>query len=217
MVATDNTGHVGSDSLWAAGQPQLRVDFAYRSEHVMAVAAKAIVKAFYGTGPVHSFYMGCSNGGREALQEAQRYPEDFDGILAGAPAVQIAEAMERFAWESHVGLRTDGSLILTPAKLASLHRAVLRACDAADGVEDGEIADSRQCHFDPQTMLCGASASDGCLTKEEATVVKLLYQGPTDGGRAAPVYGRRAVWRGTDVGGARAASCCGAKPFQKSL
>ena len=198
-VATDNTGHVGGDLLWASMDPQLRIDFGYRSEHVMSIVGKAVVNAFYGQPPVHSFYMGCSNGGRQALQEAQRYPLDFDGLIAGAPAVQIAEAMERFAWESHVGLRSDGTAILGPAKLAILHAAVLHHCDAADGLEDGEIADSRQCHFDPTTLQCAGQDLPDCLTKEEGTAAKLLYQGPVDAtGRrlfmGGEPYGAELTW-----------------------
>ncbi len=123
-VAFDNTGHVGGgigagSALWGLDQPQLRIDFGYRSEHVTALAAKAIATAFYGEGPSYSYFQGCSNGGRQALMEAQRYPNDFNGIIAGAPAaIQAPLNGEYETWNARANQDSQGNPILPADKLA---------------------------------------------------------------------------------------------------
>jgi feruloyl esterase len=124
-VAFDNTGHVGGgigagSALWGLDQPQLRADFGYRSEHVTSLAAKAIATAFYGKGPSYSYFQGCSNGGRQALMEAQRYPNDFNGIIAGAPAaIQAPLNGEYETWngranqDSQLKYRTNQCFLLS--------------------------------------------------------------------------------------------------------
>jgi feruloyl esterase len=160
-VAFDNSGHVsggmsgGGDALWAYNNTPLREDFGYRSEHVMAQVAKAITAEFYGKDPVYSYYFGCSNGGRQALQEAQRWPEDFDGIIAGAPAAIQAPLNGIYeAWNGLANTAEDGSAILGQAQFQLLNQAALAGCDDADGLEDGQITDPRRCDFDPGTLLC---------------------------------------------------------------
>jgi feruloyl esterase len=162
-VAFDNSGHIsggmmgGGDALWGYDNMGLREDFGYRSEHVTALVAKAIVAEFYGKEPTYSYYFGCSNGGRQALQEAQRWPEDFDGIVAGAPAaIQAPLNGEYQPWNGMANIAADGSFILEQAQFQLLNEAALANCDSADGLEDGQITDPRRCDFDPGVLLCKA-------------------------------------------------------------
>nr|WP_291414919.1 tannase/feruloyl esterase family alpha/beta hydrolase [Actinophytocola sp.] len=182
-LAADNSGHRGAgstDGLWARSDPQLRVDMGYRSEHVVAVAAKAVIEAFYGRRPRHSYFAGCSNGGRQALMEAQRFPGDFDGIIAGAPGNNLAAlAGEFFPWIAVVNADSAGRQILGEDKLRLLHDSVMAACDTTDGLEDGLIQEPRDCTFDPAALRC-RGADSGCLTAAQVTVVRKFYQGPVD-------------------------------------
>lgn len=183
-MAADDEGHVGAnafDGLWGANDPQLRIDYGFRSEHVLALAAKAIVARFYGQRPAYSYYNGCSDGGREALDEAQRYPADFDGIVAGAPVYLISEITELDVWAADVALDAHGALLISTPKLALLHSTVLAACDGADGLTDGQIDDPRDCRFDPAAVACPTGQDGaGCLTSQEVDVARKLYQGPID-------------------------------------
>ena len=160
-VGFDNSGHLGGapvgggDALWGYDNLGLRQDFGYRSEHVTAAVAKAVVAAFYDQDPAYSYYFGCSNGGRQALQEAQRWPEDFDGIIAGAPAaIQAPLNGEYEPWNGLANTAEDGSLILQQAQFQLLNDAALANCDAADGLADQQITDPRRCDFDPGILLC---------------------------------------------------------------
>jgi tannase/feruloyl esterase len=185
-VATDNEGHYGGAAFSAAfgADPTLRASFGYQSEHQLAVVAKAIIAKFYGTTAKHAYFDGCSQGGHEGLTEAQRYPDDFNGIIAGSPASIMTELNVFYqGWNSRVETAPDGSPILTTADLAPLHRAVLNACDASDGTKDGLISDPLGCHFDPQTIAChgrASTASDFCLTPAQVDTVRKLYEGPRD-------------------------------------
>lgn len=180
-VGFENSGHVGADGVWALGSQSVREDFAFRAAHAFAAAAKAIISAYYGRAPEFSYFQGCSDGGREAMMETQRYPADFDGIIAGSPAFAIAEAMERFIWEARWGRDAQGSLVLDEAAVTLLHAAVMNACDALDGVKDGQLDDPRLCHFDPATLVCRAGQSPPtCLTVLQAEVARKLYAGPVD-------------------------------------
>lgn len=172
--ASTDTGHVGGNASFVIGHPEKLVDFAYRAVHEMAVKSKAIIAAFYGRAPRFSYFTGCSTGGRQGLMEAQRYPEDFDGIIAGAPAnYQTHLSAWRIAVEAKI-LQSPASVV-PPAKLALLNRAVLAACDAIDGVTDGLLTDPRQCHFDPRTILCSTAERDDCLTGRQIEAVKMGY------------------------------------------
>jgi feruloyl esterase len=183
-MAADDEGHVGAnafDGLWGLNDPQLRIDYGFRSEHVLAIAAKAIVARFYGRPPAFSYFDGCSDGGREALDEAQRYPADFDGIVAGAPVYLISEITELDVWAADVALDPQGALLIPAAKLSLLHGAVLAACDGADGLVDGQIDDPRDCRFDPASIACPAGMDrPDCLTAQQADIARQLYQGPVD-------------------------------------
>ncbi len=179
--ATTDMGHQGlNDGSWAAGNPQAQIDFAYRGVHVTAVVAKALLKMFYGRAPAYSYFDGCSDGGREALMEAQRYPKDFNGIAAGAPANNMAvQNTFHHAWNVLTNLDSKGQYILLADKLPLVHAAVLKACDGLDGLSDGVLDDPRRCDFDPATLIC-RSGQTNCLTRAEAGVVRRLHDGATD-------------------------------------
>lgn len=181
--ATTDMGHQGQpDGSWAAGWPQAQIDFAYRGDHVTAQVAKAIITRFYGKRPAYSYFNGCSDGGREALMEAQRYPDDFDGIAAGAPASNlVVQNTFHHAWNVLANKDASGNSILLADKLPLIHEAVMAACDRLDGLVDGLIDDPRRCRFDPTSLPCG-SGQDGstCLTEAEVGVVRRLHEGATD-------------------------------------
>jgi hypothetical protein len=183
VSATDD-GHVaaGFDALWAATDEQERIDLGTRAVHVVSLASKAIIAAFYGTAPRRSYFNGCSDGGREGLQEAQQFPTDFDGIVAGAPANVWAPLNGEFQpWLAAINSDPQGNSILTPAKLPTLHSAAIASCDAADGLVDGQIDDPRACHFDPASIQCPAGVDQpSCLTPAQVGVVRKAYEGPVD-------------------------------------
>ncbi len=183
-IASNDMGHQGMMGDGSFGvDPQKRIDFAYRANHVTALVAKAIISAYYGQAPRYAYFSGCSDGGREALVEAERYPNDFNGIAAGAPAMNFQVQNSFYhAWQYRSNTGPDGRHILLSAKLAVLHRAALAACDALDGLKDGLISDPRACHFDPAVAQCPASATDthDCLTSAEVATARKLYSGPTD-------------------------------------
>jgi feruloyl esterase len=179
--ASTDTGHAASgvDATWALGHPEKIIDFAYRAIHEMTSLGKATVKAFYGDAPKHSYFANCSNGGRQALMEAQRYPEDYDGILAGAPANYWTHLLTSALWDAQA-TTLDPDSYIPSSKIPAIAHAVLATCDAKDGVKDGILNDPRQCHFDPAAMLCKQGNSDSCLTKPQATALKKLYEGARD-------------------------------------
>jgi hypothetical protein len=179
-VGTD-TGHAagGTDASWALGHPEKVTDYGYRGIHEMTRLAKVVVKAFYGKDLQHSYFGGCSNGGRQALMEAQRFPEDYDGILAGAPANFFTHLLTK-ALSDAQATTLDAASYIPSSKLPTIARAVNAACDAQDGVPDGIVNDPRKCHFDPATILCKEGDSERCLTAAQVTTLKKLYQGPRD-------------------------------------
>ncbi|GIE82587.1 feruloyl esterase [Actinoplanes philippinensis] len=183
-VATNNQGHVGVSGFDATfgADPQLRVDFGYRADHVVALVAKRLITLYYGQGPRWSYFDGCSQGGHEGLTEAQRYPHDFDGIIAGAPASLFTSLIVwSTGWHATANTDAQGRPILTAAKLPALHAAVLRECDARDGLADGQIDDPRACRFDPGRLRCPAGAdTPDCLTDAQVEAVRKLYDGPRD-------------------------------------
>jgi len=179
-TATD-TGHTGSpiDAGWAMGHPEKIIDYGYRGIHEMTRVAKTVIAAYYSKPPDRSYFAGCSGGGREGLMEAQRYPEDYDGILAGAPANYFTALMATFAYDTQV-LTTDSASFIPPAKIPTIAAAVNAACDEVDGVHDGILDDPRQCHFDPATIQCKEADSDKCLTGAQVIALKKLYTGMLD-------------------------------------
>jgi hypothetical protein len=201
---TDNGGHVGgeNDALWAKDDPALRVSFGYTSEHALAQLAKAVIAAYYGKPPAYSYYDGCSDGGREALAEAQRYPRDFNGILAGAPGIIETEGLAAWpAWVIDVNTGPHGREILTSEKLPALHAAVVKACGNAQGL----IEDPRSCGFSPATIQCPAGVNNAsCLTPAQVRVVRDIYLGPSDGHGhylypGGEPYGSELEWAGAAI------------------
>jgi feruloyl esterase len=186
-MATDDEGHTTSSGLGGAGlfafnSQKLRNEYGYESEHSLSVVAKAIIADFYGVAPRYSYYDGCSDGGREAMEMAERYPTDFNGIIAGAPEI-IAGPLnaELQTWDYRVNTDSQGNAILTSDKLPALHAAVIAACAGDDGTNDGIITDPRNCHFDPASIQCPAGVDNtSCLTPAQVTVADDIYQGPVD-------------------------------------
>jgi len=177
-----NTGHEGTpiDAAWALGHPEKVVDFGHRGIHEMTRVAKDVVHAFYGKTSQHSYFAGCSDGGREALMEAQRYPADYDGILAGAPANNWVPLLTTAVWDAQA-LTLDHSSFIPQAKIPLIADAVVEACDGLDGVHDGILNDPRQCHFDPAKIQCKAGEdTNKCLTAPQAAALKKIYAGPRD-------------------------------------
>ena len=180
-TATD-AGHTGSpiDATWALGHPEKVIDFGHRGVHEMTRVAKEAIRNFYGKAPARSYFAGCSDGGREALMEAQRYPADYDGILAGAPANYWTALLSTAAVDTQA-LTLDAASFIPPAKIPTIAAAVNTACDELDGVRDGILNDPRQCHFDPATIQCKAGEdNDKCLTAPQAAALKAIYAGLHD-------------------------------------
>jgi hypothetical protein len=180
VTATD-AGHTASpndDPTWALGHPEKVIDFGHRGIHEMTRVARLVVERFYGSAPRHAYFAGCSDGGREALMEAQRFPGDFDGIIAGAPANFWTHLLAAAAWTQQALLETPQSYI-PPAKLPAVQAAALAACDLVeDGVQDSIVADPRDCHFDPTVLQCTGADSNACLTGPQVTALKKIYAGP---------------------------------------
>ncbi|MGW4113236.1 tannase/feruloyl esterase family alpha/beta hydrolase [Actinosynnema sp. NPDC004786] len=202
-VATTDDGHVGrgavrsADTRWAADDQAARDDFAFRAPHVVSLAAKRVIEAFYGEPPAFSYFTGCSNGGREGLLLAQRYPHDFDGVIAGAPANYHSPLVLYQAWLARTNLGADGRPVLTADRLPLLHAAVVRHCDRIDGLVDGLIEDPRRCDYDPEPLRCAPGVED-CLTPAQLDVVRRLYAGPRDpAGRRLYPAGQE---RGSELG-----------------
>src|SRR5258707_1530669 len=164
--ASTDTGHTGSSGRFALGHPDKITDFAYRAVHKTAVAAKALIAAYYGRGPRLSYWEGCSTGGRQGLMSAQRYPEDFDGIIAGAPAYNQIYIS---AWRMRLLMTALKSPqhALPAEKLKLLNDAVLDKCDSNDGVKDRLIEDPRNCNFDPSALKRNATDTASCRTLQQ--------------------------------------------------
>lgn len=189
-VASD-TGHRGTsnDGLWATDNLAAQVDFGFRSIHVVTLAAKAIVTLYYSKKADRSYFAGCSTGGYEGLVEAQRFPWDFDGIVAGAPDMDEADLTMRDIWASRSLLDHSGTPLLTPEHLQLLHNAVLAACDKDDGVVDGVVGNPAACHFDPATLLCKGQEQSACLNSDQIDAVRRIYSGPPIPGNPTHVRG----------------------------
>lgn len=181
-TASTDTGHTApanQEETWAAGHPEKVIDYGYRAIHEMTVKAKAIIKAKYGKPAKYSYFISCSNGGRQALMEAQRYPEDYDGIIAGAPANDWTRLMVNAAYISQA-LQSDAAHYIPARKMKAVEAAALASCDGADGLTDGLIGDPRQCRFDSSVLLCKESETDSCLTPAQLETLKKVYSGALD-------------------------------------
>jgi feruloyl esterase len=173
-TAGTDTGHAGAEPDFALGHPEKVVDFGWRAVHDMTVASKTVLAAFYGKPPAHSYFASCSDGGREALMEAERFPADYDGILAGAPAYNwtglVTAGMAKLT-----AMKSSPDRELPAAKVPAIAAAVRAACDAKDGVKDGVLNDPRTCGFDPATMLCKDGDAKDCLTPGQVATLKNFY------------------------------------------
>jgi feruloyl esterase len=177
-AASTDTGHSpgGTDASWAEGHPEKVVDFGWRAVHLTAVAGKAFADAYYGEPPSYSYFISCSNGGRQGLMEAQRFPEDYDGVIAGAPAYNWTGLFTGFVWNAQV-LSGPGAMI-PAAKTPGIAGAVLAECDGLDGFIDGLVSDPRACRFDPEALRCAGEETDACLTGPQISALRAIYQGP---------------------------------------
>jgi feruloyl esterase len=180
-TASTDTGHEGdsSSAAFAVGHPEKLVDFGYRAVHEMTVQAKAIIAAYYGSGPRWSYWNSCSTGGREGLMEAQRFPHDYNGIAAGAPAAYRTHLMFASMWIAKATLFDPASYVPTN-KYPMIHAAALQACDALDGVKDGIINDPTRCHFDPGVLTCKGPEWPDCLTPAQVEAVRQVYSSATN-------------------------------------
>jgi len=177
-TASTDTGHNMPGGSWAMGHPELVVDFAYRAIHEMTVKSKAVVEAFYGSAAARSYFVGCSTGGRQGLMEAQRFPADYDGIVAGAPANYWTHLMAGTLSPAVATMKDEARL--SSATLSTLNQGALAACDAGDGVADGLISNPLACTFDPGMLLCSGAETDACLTAPQVEAAKKIYSNATN-------------------------------------
>jgi feruloyl esterase len=195
-TSSTDTGHNSSGASFALGHPEKLIDFGYRSEHEMTVTAKAIIAAFYAAGPKFSYFVGCSSGGRQALMEAQRFPNDYDGIAAGAPTNNWNNMMFGRIWVAQATLMDPASYI-PPAKYLVIHRAVMEACDALDGVKDGVLEDPTRCHFDPGALACKGADGPACLTGPQVDAARKIYTPAKNSGTGNQIF--PAMERGSEL------------------
>jgi Tannase and feruloyl esterase len=180
-TGSTDTGHESpttstQNAQWAMGHPEQVIDFGYRAVHEMTVKAKAVTAAFYGGAPDYSYWNGCSEGGRQAMGEAQRYPDDYDGIVAGSPVVGFTHTQTRSIQNAQL-LAENPSGFIPASKFPMIHDAVLAQCDAADGVKDGIVGYPPACTFDPASLLCTAGDAPTCLTAPQVKQLNALYDG----------------------------------------
>ncbi|MBV9503415.1 MAG: tannase/feruloyl esterase family alpha/beta hydrolase [Acidobacteriia bacterium] len=192
-TSSTDTGHQGGNGMFALDHPEKIVDFGWRAVHETAVKSKALIAAYYGNQPKYSYWNGCSTGGRQALVEVTKFPNDFDGVIAGAPANPHIH-LHAAGVERSIELMKNPQGALSDAKVETLHKAVMAACDRLDGLKDGLISDPQKCSFDPASLLCKGADSDACLTAPQVETVKIVY---------ADVKTKKGeiVWTGFEPGG----------------
>jgi feruloyl esterase len=193
-TAASDVGHQGSplDGTFLVGHPEKLIDFGHRAVHETAVAAKATIAAFYGSGPKRSLYASCSTGGRIGLMEAYRYPEDYDAISALAPANPMVPLMIMSLWTGAATMKDEASQVL-PSKLQLVQKAALEACDAQDAVKDGIITNPPACRFDPVALQCKAGDAPDCLTAPQVAAMRAIYAGPRNPRTGKQIYPGLAV------------------------
>src|SRR5262245_28725611 len=214
-TASTDTGHVGNTASFAPGHPEKVADFGWRAAHEMTVAAKRIVAAYYDAAPRYSYWNGCSAGGRQAMKEAQRFPDDFDGIIAGSPGLDwTGRAIQAVRVEQM--LETNESARLLEPQRRLLHDAVVGACDALDGVKDGLIEDPQRCHFDPGALQCKSGRAAACLTRAQVDTARAIYSAATDPRTGREAFGLQPGselgW--TDLGWTASARATGLDQFR---
>jgi feruloyl esterase len=198
-TSSTDTGHSSPGGSFALGHPEKLIDFAWRSEHEMTVKAKAVIKAFYGDSPKLSYWVGCSSGGKQGLKEAQRFPDDYDGIAAGAPVLNWTHRSIEALWVAQAALK-DPPTYIPAEKYPLIHQAAIAACDAQDGLKDGLISDPGGCHFDPGTLECKEGDGPQCLTRPQVEAARAIYApalNPRTGEKLSPGFepGSELGWR----------------------
>lgn len=208
LVASDlghDTPDGNADTVWAAANRQGKIDYGYRGVHVVTVVSKAIIARFYGRPQAYAYFNGCSDGGREGMMEVQRYPADFDGVVAGASVIHDTVNNTVFhAWSARHLTAPDGSALFRKEDLATLHKAAVDACDTTgDGVKDGLIGDPAACRFDPAAALCPPGRTDSCLSAAQVAAARAIYAGPSDESGKPLYFGRpvgsELLWDPRDV------------------
>jgi feruloyl esterase len=195
-AASTDTGHTGPSANTFANEDAL-IDFAHRAIHETALAAKAAIAGFFGNAPKRSYFNGCSTGGRQAVTAAQRYPDDFDGIVAGAPASHTSTQAFGQIWFHQV--LADPASAMPREKLTLLHDAVLNACDQLDGAKDGVLENPLACRFDPQVLACSqGSDTASCLTPAQVEGVRRIYAGPSNPRTGQHIFA--GLERGSELG-----------------
>ena len=180
--ASTDTGHdvsVYSGGSFMLGHPEKLIDYGYRAVHEMTVKSKAIVAAYYGVPAKHSYFVGCSLGGRQALMEAERFPEDYEGIVAGAPSNPKTIESAAQIWPAWLISKDPSRFIPTP-KYAMIHQAAIRACAGPVGLKQGFIEEPDRCHFDPEVLLCKGADAPDCLTAPQVDLMRKVYAGPVN-------------------------------------
>jgi feruloyl esterase len=186
-AASTNAGHTGEDASFVLGHPEKLADFGFRAAHETAVQSKRTIGAFYGRAPQLSYFNGCSGGGRMAFQEAQRFPADFDAILAGAPGYDRVNQSVQMLMNAKATLDHPDSMIPS-SKYPVIHRAAISACDAADGLKDGLISDPLRCHFDPRVLECKVADAPDCLTPAQVVAATTIYAGVKNPKTGAEIF-----------------------------
>lgn len=163
---------------WSYNNPEAVIEYVVRASHVTAIVGKALAERFYDKPPGQSYFMGCSAGGLQAMTEAQRFPWDFDGIVAGDPNLSVSEDWMNLVWAHRALVSDSGDPVLSQKDLESLHKAVVAKCDLNDGVKDGVIGDPRLCKFEPEELSCATHKGEGCFSSSQIDAVRKIYGGP---------------------------------------
>lgn len=205
-TASTNTGHDGASGSFALGQPQKLIDFGYRAVHEMTVTARQLVASYYARPAAKAYWNGCSAGGRQGLQAAQRYPGDYDGIIAGAPALDWTGRASS-ALRVAQAVRAQPESFLDERAQNLLAQAALAACDDKDGLIDGVIESPQRCSFDPQALQCRDGQSTDCLSVAQVQAVRAIYASPVNSATGRPITG---LYPGSETGWA---TWAGRAPF----
>lgn len=171
--ASTDTGHKVTDTHWLLKGQRQAENYAERANHLLAVKTKALIQSFYGRTTQHAFFVGCSGGGRQAMTEVQRYPDDYDGVIAGAPGVNTPEMSARRLWEMQ--MHTRWGRLMQQRDWDLVARASRQACDGTDGAQDGLVENPAQCRFDPASLACNAGTTKDCLSTEQIEAVRTLH------------------------------------------
>jgi feruloyl esterase len=175
----DNTKPEEAGGRFLPGHPEKLIDYGYRAVHLMTLRSKDITTTFYGSAPKHSYFLGGSRGGYEAITEANRYPADYDGICAGWPANPFVLFNAEQIWPSWL-INQKPERLIPQSKYAMIHAEVLKECDELDGVKDGLLENPQACHFDPKVLLCKGADAPDCLTAPQVELLQKTYQGPVN-------------------------------------